>query len=71
MVGAQELYEFILIHFGSADLYLDSVCADGGDSACALGKHNNAGVNGSLVFHTGADYRIFGAEQRNRLFLHV
>ena len=38
---------------------------------CAFAHHNGAGVLGGDRLHTGADQRRLGADQRNRLALHV
>ena len=50
---------------------LDLVAAGSFNDTVSLGNHHNAAVDGSLVFHTGADDRTFGHHKRHSLLLHV
>ena len=49
----------------------DLVCGNRVDHAIILGNNADTGVYGCLVFHTGADKRTLGLEQRHSLTLHI
>ena len=53
------------------DAHDDALRVDRIDDAVALGQNHSAGIASGDAFHSGADDRSFGAQQRNRLALHV
>ena len=53
------------------DAHDDALGVDRIDDAVALGQNHSAGIASGDAFHSGADDRSFGAQQRNRLALHV
>ncbi len=81
MVGALELGELVDVgaHFARKLPFLavafhahdDALAVDRIDYAGALAHNNGAGIASRHVLHAGADVRSFGAQQRNRLPLHV
>ena len=56
---------------GAFDAHDDAFGVDRIDHAGAFAQHHRAGIAGRDVFHAGADIRRVGAQQRNRLALHV
>ena len=71
LVGALELDELVLCIFAVCVSYIDLVCGNTGNNAVFLCKNTYSGVNGSLVFHTGADDRVLCNHERYCLSLHV
>ena len=71
LVGAHELDYIVMVENVLVAENLDLLGIDLCDAAGVLRKHDNAGVDSRFIFHTGADYRALGLEQRNRLLLHV
>src|SRR5207253_9636609 len=53
------------------DAYDDALGVNGIDDAVAPGENHCARIARSDAFHSRANYRSFGTEQRNRLALHV
>ena len=71
LVGAHELDKLIVPACAAVLKDINAVGRNLGDYAALFGEHDGAGVNGSLIFHTGADDGGFGLEKRNSLLLHV
>ena len=81
LVGPLELGELINVaaHFArklsgmvlAFDADDDALRVDRIDDAVTLGQDHGAGIASGDAFHSGADDRSFGAQQRNRLALHV
>ncbi len=72
LVGTEEFDNLVFVAFAVIVAFNDdSGGIDLCNRACVLRKDGYTGVNGGLVFHTGADEGSFGLEQRNRLLLHV
>ena len=61
----------VFIHLAVVRHHADIRGCNGDDSTGPLCKHADAGVNRRLFFHTGADSRSLGCEQRHCLPLHV
>ena len=57
--------------FGGLDANDDALGIDGIHDSVALADSNGAGIARRDLFHAGSDKRSCGAQQRNRLALHV
>ena len=60
LVGTHKLNQFIAVHGAVFGGDFHEIGADLGDLTGALSKHDRAGVNRGLIFHTGTDNRGFG-----------
>ena len=71
MVGAQELNKLVFVNLAVFSANLNVIGAYIGNLARPLCEHDNARVNRRLIFHTGSYNRVFGAQERYCLLLHV
>ena len=71
VVGTEEFDELIGVDFAILRTDFDCIGANAYNLAGVLSKNYYAGVNGSLIFHTGSNNRVLGFEKRHSLLLHV
>ncbi|CDE13732.1 putative uncharacterized protein [Ruminococcus sp. CAG:330] len=71
LVGTLILLELVLMGLVVVVHQNDLICGNRIDHAVIIRYHADAGVNSCLIFHTGADKRALGLQQRHCLTLHV
>ena len=71
LVAAGKLDELVVLALAAVIADGDAVRAHAGDSAFALGKDNDTGVDRAAVLDAGGNDGLLGRHQRNGLTLHV